>query len=93
MTTDPLLPAELLDILDHAHPSPLWPAILEGLQAVARQAEVFGWRSDQAIAAVKAAYTTIAEAAGGTGQPRACCICDKRTSDNVLCEECYEKYL
>lgn len=27
MTTDPLLPAELLDILDHAHPSPLWPAI------------------------------------------------------------------
>lgn len=90
MTTDPLLPAELLDILDHAHLSPLWPAILEGLQAVARQAEVFGWRSDQADKAATAMHDAIRYALG-EGH---CCAClQDTTAKNVICDRCKAELL
>lgn len=92
MTKDTFLPVDLLDALESAVDTPLWAIIYDRMAEVAYQAEKHGYRSDQAVAAVKAAHTAIVEAAGGTGSPRECCNCDRPTSDHVICDRCRRGY-
>lgn len=82
---------DLLEILDRAHPSPLWAAIVEGLEKVTVKAELHGFRSDPTEKAVTAAYMAIVEAAGVASRP--CCACDRLTSDHVICDHCRRELL
>jgi len=83
--------ADMLEILDYAHPSPLWAAIVEGLEKVAVQAELYGWKADQTENAVKTAHDAITDAAGVISRP--CCECDKLTTDHAICDRCRRELL
>ena len=80
--------ADLLEILNHAQPSPLWGEIVNSLEIVATQAELHGYRSDVTEVAVNTAYRHISEAAGAVEDQRYCCICERTTNDHVICDRC-----
>ena len=81
--------ADMLEILDYAHPSPLWAAIVEGLEKVAVRAELYGWKADQTENAVTAAYDAIT----GCFNDRLCCACHLPTDSNVICDRCRRELL
>jgi hypothetical protein len=82
-------PTDLLEILDSAHSSPLWAAIVENLEKVAVQAELHGFRADQTEKAVTAAYDAITDCFND----RFCgaCMKDIRKGDDthLLCDRCF----
>jgi hypothetical protein len=84
-------PTDLLEILDSAHPSPLWAAIVENLEKVAVQAELHGFRADPTEKAVTAAYDAIT----GCFNNRYCAVCmkDIRKGDDthILCDRCFQE--
>lgn len=84
-------PTDLLEILDSAHPSPLWAAIVENPEKVAVQAELHGFRSDPTEKAVTAAYDAIAR----RFDDRYCevCLSDIKKDDNphTLCDRCFQE--
>ena len=82
-------PTDLLEILDHAHPSPLWAAIVNNLEKVAVQAELYGFRADQTEKVVKDAYDDIT----GCFNDRLCCACHRPTDSNVICDRCRRELL
>lgn len=93
MTDETFLTIDLLTVLESAVDTPLWAVIYDRIAEVAYQAEKHGHGSDPAIAAAKAAHLAITEAAGGTGEPRACCVCDRPTSDHTICDRCKAELL
>ena len=93
MTDETFLTIDLLTVLESAVDTPLWAIIYDRIAEVAYQAEKHGYGSDATIAAVKAAHMAIVEAAGGTGKPRECCVCERPTSDHVVCDSCRRAFL
>lgn len=84
-------PTDLLEILDHAHPSPLWTAIVSNLEKVAVQAELHGYRDETTTKAVNAAHNAIT----GCFNDRFCGAClqdiTKDDDTHTLCDRCFQE--